>query len=267
MSAATCMVPQQAHLLSCSHKSHPRPQTFSQCVSVSCFMYHCVLDIHSVLFRQCPEKADKDIYKEISAIIRQITSTITFLPLIEDACAPSAASWSFCSCRHMLYVSRPYLQIWVHHANKSFGQHSGQARVRFLFVASRSFCVHLLAICSSVASASHAIAHAPGLPHVTRAIVPESLEHAGTFDLLLYTDKDVIVPDTWEDRDEPPIHNASEIVLRKFSTKIHDVSASVLYKNTDSEDEANSDGNPMDYGAMVDGNDDSHAGVSDAVTV
>lgn len=75
------------------------------------------------------------------------------------------------------------------------------------------------------------------------------------------------MPDTWEDRDEPPIHNASEIVLRKFSTKIHDVSASVLYKNTDSEDDATSDGNPMDYGAMVDGNDDSHAGVSDAVTV
>lgn len=120
-----------------------------------------------MLFRPCPEKADKEIYKEISAIIRQITSTITFLPLIEDACAPSAASWLFCSCRHILYVSWPYLQSWDHHAKKSFGQHSGQALlpealVHFLFVASRVDCVHLLVICSRVTSANHAIAHAPG---------------------------------------------------------------------------------------------------------
>ena len=75
------------------------------------------------------------------------------------------------------------------------------------------------------------------------------------------------MPETWEDRDEPPIRNAEEIVLRRFSTKIHGVTASVLYKNADSEDEATSEGNPIDIVGMGDENVDTHAGVSDAVTV
>lgn len=75
------------------------------------------------------------------------------------------------------------------------------------------------------------------------------------------------MPETWEDRDEPPIRNASEVILRKFSTKIHSVTASVLYKNTDSEDEANSDRNPIDFVGMGDERVDTHTGVSDAVTV
>ena len=32
------------------------------------------------------EKSEKDINGEIKAVIRQITATVTFLPLIETAC-------------------------------------------------------------------------------------------------------------------------------------------------------------------------------------
>ena len=36
--------------------------------------------------RQAPEKSDKEITSEIQAIIRQITASVTFLPLLNDAC-------------------------------------------------------------------------------------------------------------------------------------------------------------------------------------
>lgn len=37
-------------------------------------------------YRQAPEKSDKEITSEIQAIIRQITASVTFLPLLNDAC-------------------------------------------------------------------------------------------------------------------------------------------------------------------------------------
>eukprot|EP00892_Ulva_mutabilis_P004458 jgi/Ulvmu1/2384/UM130_0017.1 len=118
-----------------------------------------------------PEKADKDIHKEISAIIRQITSTITFLPLIDEPCR---------------------------------------------------------------------------------------------FDLLLFTDQDAHVPETWADSEERPIQNASEIMLRAFSTKVHSVAASVAYKNVESdEDDAVSEGNPVGYGMAEEGADAHAEGSSD----
>lgn len=40
----------------------------------------------SMLCRQAPEKSDKEITTEIQAIIRQITASVTFLPLLNDAC-------------------------------------------------------------------------------------------------------------------------------------------------------------------------------------
>lgn len=89
---------------------------------------------------------------------------------------------------------------------------------------------------------------------------------AGMFDLLLYTDKDVHVPDTWEDREEPPIHNPQEVPLRRFSTKVHGVHGSVVYRSNDSDDEADSQGNPTDSGAMVHEDVDTD-GISDAQTV
>ena len=37
-------------------------------------------------YRQAPGKSDKEIMTEIQAIIRQITASVTFLPLLNDAC-------------------------------------------------------------------------------------------------------------------------------------------------------------------------------------
>jgi mitotic spindle assembly checkpoint protein MAD2 len=33
-----------------------------------------------------PPKSEKEIHAEIQAIIRQITASVTFLPILEDAC-------------------------------------------------------------------------------------------------------------------------------------------------------------------------------------
>mmetsp|Transcript_3294 Transcript_3294/g.6741 ORF Transcript_3294/g.6741 Transcript_3294/m.6741 type:complete len:207 (-) Transcript_3294:162-782(-) len=83
------------------------------------------------------DKSEKDIMNEIQAVIRQITASVTFLPLLNDAC---------------------------------------------------------------------------------------------TFDLLVYTDNTVDVPQTWEESDPKYINNQQEVRLRSFSTKIHKVDALVAYK-------------------------------------
>jgi len=41
-----------------------------------------------------------------------------------------------------------------------------------------------------------------------------------SFDLLVYTDKEVFVPSTWEDSDPRYIANAEEVRLRSMSTKV-----------------------------------------------
>lgn len=86
------------------------------------------------------EKSEKDIMNEIQAIIRQITASVTFLPLLQDAC---------------------------------------------------------------------------------------------TFDLLVYTDNNIDVPQTWEESDPKYINNQQEVRLRSFSTKVHKVDAMVAYKAED----------------------------------
>eukprot|EP00283_Hemiselmis_rufescens_P007310 CAMPEP_0173431378 /NCGR_PEP_ID=MMETSP1357-20121228/9535_1 /TAXON_ID=77926 /ORGANISM="Hemiselmis rufescens, Strain PCC563" /LENGTH=205 /DNA_ID=CAMNT_0014395849 /DNA_START=137 /DNA_END=754 /DNA_ORIENTATION=+ len=86
------------------------------------------------------EKSDKEIMGEIQAIIRQITASVTFLPLLQDAC---------------------------------------------------------------------------------------------TFDLLIYTDNDVSVPQSWEESDPKYINNQQEVRLRSFSTTVHKVDAMVAFKTDD----------------------------------
>mmetsp|Transcript_72917 Transcript_72917/g.171442 ORF Transcript_72917/g.171442 Transcript_72917/m.171442 type:complete len:164 (+) Transcript_72917:2-493(+) len=82
------------------------------------------------------EKSEKEIQTEIQAIVRQITASVTFLPLLNDAC---------------------------------------------------------------------------------------------TFDLLVYTDSDVEIPQAWEESGPKYITNQQEVRLRSFSTKVHKVDAMVAY--------------------------------------
>jgi mitotic spindle assembly checkpoint protein MAD2 len=86
----------------------------------------------------------KDIQREIQAVIRQITATVTFLPLLDEACA---------------------------------------------------------------------------------------------FDLLVYTDKEALVPKAWEESDPQYIQNSAEVRLRSFTTKVHKVDAMVTFKDAMDEDE------------------------------
>jgi mitotic spindle assembly checkpoint protein MAD2 len=85
-------------------------------------------------------KSKKDIHNEIQAIIRQITASVTFLPLLQESC---------------------------------------------------------------------------------------------TFDLLVYTDKDVDAPEKWTESDPCYIQNSSEVKLRSFTTSIHKVDSLVAYKDAD----------------------------------
>lgn len=39
--------------------------------------------------RKVVEKPEKEVMAEIQAIVRQITASVTFLPLLNDPCAPS----------------------------------------------------------------------------------------------------------------------------------------------------------------------------------
>jgi mitotic spindle assembly checkpoint protein MAD2 len=61
------------------------------------------------------------------------------------------------------------------------------------------------------------------------------LQQPCTFDLLIYTQKDVDnVPDTWSDSDPCYItNNSSEVKLRSFTTSIHKVDSLVAYKEPD----------------------------------
>jgi len=57
------------------------------------------------------------------------------------------------------------------------------------------------------------------------------LDEPCTFDLLVYTNMDVTVPQAWEESDPKYITNSQEVRLRSFTTKIHKVSTVVAYKN------------------------------------
>ncbi|CAB9530913.1 Mitotic spindle assembly checkpoint protein MAD2A [Seminavis robusta] len=54
-----------------------------------------------------------------------------------------------------------------------------------------------------------------------------------TFDLLVYTSKDAVVPTKWEDSDPCYIMNSQEVKLRSFTTKIHKIDSLVAYKEAD----------------------------------
>eukprot|EP00300_Choanocystis_sp_HF-7_P011336 c1741_g1_i2.p2 GENE.c1741_g1_i2~~c1741_g1_i2.p2 ORF type:complete len:202 (+),score=35.45 c1741_g1_i2:45-650(+) len=56
------------------------------------------------------------------------------------------------------------------------------------------------------------------------------LDNPCTFDLLIYTDVDADVPETWEQSEPRLINNSSEVRLRSFTTKVHKVDTMVSYK-------------------------------------
>ncbi|KAL3046759.1 mitotic spindle assembly checkpoint protein MAD2A [Trematomus bernacchii] len=60
------------------------------------------------------------------------------------------------------------------------------------------------------------------------------LETPCAFDLLVYTDKDLLVPDKWEASGPQIIDQSEEVRLRSFTTSIHKVNSMVAYKRTDS---------------------------------
>lgn len=59
------------------------------------------------------------------------------------------------------------------------------------------------------------------------------LQESCTFDLLVYTDKDVEAPQAWADADPCYIMNSAEVKLRSFTTSVHKVDSMVAYKEAD----------------------------------
>lgn len=59
------------------------------------------------------------------------------------------------------------------------------------------------------------------------------LQEPCTFDLLVYTDKDVEAPEKWADSDPCYILNSAEVKLRSFTTSVHKVDSLVAYKEAD----------------------------------
>ncbi|ELK33712.1 Mitotic spindle assembly checkpoint protein MAD2A [Myotis davidii] len=56
------------------------------------------------------------------------------------------------------------------------------------------------------------------------------LEISYSFDLLIYTDKDLVVPEKWEELGPQFINNCEQVRLHSFSTAIHKVNSMVAYK-------------------------------------
>lgn len=59
------------------------------------------------------------------------------------------------------------------------------------------------------------------------------LQEPCTFDLLVYTDKEVAAPEKWADSDPCYILNSAEVKLRSFTTTVHKVESMVAYKEAD----------------------------------
>lgn len=59
------------------------------------------------------------------------------------------------------------------------------------------------------------------------------LQEPCTFDLLVYTDKDVEAPAKWEDSDPCYILNSAEVKLRSFTTTVHKIDSMVAYKEAE----------------------------------
>ena len=54
--------------------------------------------------------------------------------------------------------------------------------------------------------------------------------YLGSFDILVYTDKGVNVPEVWADSGPCFIANSEQVKLRHFSTGFHKVDGMVAYK-------------------------------------
>jgi mitotic spindle assembly checkpoint protein MAD2 len=59
------------------------------------------------------------------------------------------------------------------------------------------------------------------------------LQESCTFDLLVYTDKEVDAPEKWAESDPCYIQNSSEVKLRSFTTSVHKVDSLVAYREAD----------------------------------
>lgn len=59
------------------------------------------------------------------------------------------------------------------------------------------------------------------------------IEEPCSFEMLVYTDQDVVVPPAWADTDAHAIDCSQEVRLRSFSTKIHKVDTTVSYRVPD----------------------------------
>jgi len=55
----------------------------------------------------------------------------------------------------------------------------------------------------------------------------------GAFDILVYTDKNLEVPEKWNLSGPAMIANSQEVKLRSFSTSYHKVDTVVAYKNVE----------------------------------
>ncbi|KAM9834415.1 mitotic spindle assembly checkpoint protein MAD2A isoform X2 [Syngnathus acus] len=58
------------------------------------------------------------------------------------------------------------------------------------------------------------------------------LETPCSFNLLIYTDRDLAIPDKWEESNPHCISDPEEVRLRSFTTTIHKVCSMVTYKKT-----------------------------------
>lgn len=59
------------------------------------------------------------------------------------------------------------------------------------------------------------------------------LQEPCTFDLLVYTDKNIDIPTKWADSDPCYILNSAEVKLRSFTTTVHKVDSMVTYKEAE----------------------------------
>lgn len=59
------------------------------------------------------------------------------------------------------------------------------------------------------------------------------LQEPCTFDLLVYTDKDIDMPEKWADSDPCYILNSAEVKLRSFTTTVHKIDSMVAYKEAE----------------------------------
>ncbi|KAK8529321.1 hypothetical protein V6N13_102253 [Hibiscus sabdariffa] len=140
------------------------------------------------------EKSDKEIMREIQAIMRQIASSITYLPCIDEPCKTKTSKLTpyFAQMFDFYEVSRPDT------VSATFGHGSKRHRLPQQDV-----------------SLSHS--------HL--------MLFTGVFDVLAYTDTDVAVPFTWIESDPKLIANPQMVKLHSFDTKIHKVDTLVSYKN------------------------------------